>query len=146
MKYLFMLILMSFILIVSICFRTKEGFISGGNYPKVHENVILDDYPQIGKNDTSNKSYNDIWKSYPVFPVGSYEQITNNIRYNKNPDIGTCIRADFCDAIYMDKQVKSNVIKPMSPAEEGDGARVGYYRTEPNKLYYSIPNNENILY
>jgi hypothetical protein len=37
-------------------------------------------------------------------------------------------------------------VTPWPPAEEGEGARVGYFRTEPNELYYSIPTNENILY
>ena len=47
---------------------------------------------------------------------------------------------------YKNKEAKSNIITPMPPAEEGAGARVGYYRSEPNLLFYSIPDNENILY
>ena len=41
---------------------------------------------------------------------------------------------------------KSNIIKQLPPAEEGPGARVGYYRSDPNLLFFSIPTNENILY
>ena len=132
--------------------RQTEGFnnLLGsvvGVYPRSVDKPILNDYPLIGKTETSNDNYSDIWKDYPVFPVGSFEQITNNLRYYDNPDIGTCIRADFCGALYHDKKdKKSNIITPLPPADEGSGARVGYFRSEPNELYYSIPTNENILY
>jgi hypothetical protein len=127
-------------------FKTSSFAKTEGIYPVSVDKAILNDYPLIGKNETSNDSYNDIWKDYPVFSLGSYKQITNNLRYHKNPDNGTCIRADFCGALYRNKKTKSNIIKPLPPAEEGDGARVGYFRTEPNALYYSIPTNQNILY
>jgi len=118
-----------------------------GTYPVSVDKAILNDYPQIGKNKVSNDSITDIWWYYPVLPVGRYEQITNNIKYSKNPDIGTCTRSEFCGAVYHDrKKNKSNIICPLPPAQEGPGARVGYFRTEPNELYFSIPTNENILY
>jgi len=126
-----------------------EGFssLSPGNYPVSDNKVILDDYPQIGKNKVSNDNYNQIWWRYPIFTLGSYEQITNNLRYRYNPDDGQCIRADFCGAMYHNnKNTKSNITVPLPPAEEGPGARVGYFRSEPNELYFSIPTNENILY
>ncbi len=130
-----------------------EGF-SGNNdlsvpgiFPNSVDKAILDDYPLIGKNDTSNNNYNEIWWKYPVFSLGSYEQITNNLQHRYNPDEGTCIRADFCGAVYRNKKnTKNNIITPLPPSEEGAGARVGYFRTEPNELYFSIPTNENILY
>jgi len=109
--------------------------------------AILDDYPKIGKNLTTDNTYNKIWWHYPTFTEGSYKQLTNNLKYWINPDEGTCIRADFCGAVYHDKKnTKSNIIYPLPPAQEGPGARVGYFRTEPNYLYFSIPTNENILY
>ncbi len=118
-----------------------------GVYPKSVDKVILDDYPQIGKNETSNSNYSQIWEKYPVFSLGSYEQITNNLKYRYNPDEGACVRADFCDALYKNKKnTKSNIITSLMSSEEGPGARVGYYRTDPNELYFSIPTNENILY
>jgi len=133
--------------------RNMEGFsglydlLTPGIFPKSVDQAILDDYPQIGKNETSNNNYSDIWKEYPVLPIASFEQITNNLRYHKNPDEGTCVRADFCGAVYYDNEnTKSNIICPLPPAQEGSGARVGYFRTEPNELYFSIPTNENILY
>ena len=117
-----------------------------GTFPKSVDQAILDDFPLIGKNETSNNNYSNIWSNYPVLPLASFEQITNNLRYHENPDEGTCVRADFCGALYKNKKVPSNVVNPLPPAEEGCGARVGYFRTEPNELYFSIPTNENILY
>ena len=87
-----------------------------------------------------------MWWKYPIFSLPSFKQQTNNLRYRNNPDDGTCTRPEFCGALYHDIKNKSNEIYPLPPAEESDGARVGYFRTEPNKLYYSIPTNENILY
>jgi hypothetical protein len=106
----------------------------------------LDSFPLTGNKGTSNKNYSDIWKEYPEFSQSSFKQMTNNLRYVNNPDEGTCIRADMCNALYKNKKHKSNIITQLPPAEEGPGARVGYYRTEPNELFFSIPDNENILY
>lgn len=133
--------------------QNSEGFSAiydistPGIFPKSVNQAILDDYPLIGKNETSNNNYNEIWWQYPTFSLGSYEQITNNLKYHRNPDQGTCVRADFCGALYHNnKNTKSNIVTPLPPAEEGTGARVGYFRSEPNELYFSIPTNENILY
>ena len=155
MKYNYIILVV--ILVLSLCLapliRNIEGFsgindlTSPGIFPKSVDQAILDDYPQIGKNTTSNNNYNQIWWKYPVFSLGSYEQITNNLKYHYNPDDGQCIRADFCGAMYNDKKnTKTNIISTLPPADEGEGARVGYFRTEPNELYFSIPTNENILY
>ena len=120
---------------------------SPGSFPGSVDKPILNTYPVLGTNETSNDTYNEIWWHYPIFTLGSFEQITNNLKYRYNPDDGTCARADFCGALYhSNKNTKSNIIKPLPPAQEGQGARVGYFRTEPNELYFSIPTNENILY
>ena len=148
------------IIAVSLCLapfiynitKNSEGFSAlydlstPGVFPKSVDQAILDDYPLIGKNKTSDNNYDEIWWHYPIFSLGSYKQITNNLKYHKNPDEGTCVRADFCGAVYNDKKIKTNIINPLPPAEEGQGARVGYFRSEPNELYFSIPTNENILY
>lgn len=145
-KIIFLIIILGLSIYLSQFISKVEGF-SGGYYPTSVNKAILDDYPQVGKNETSNKNYNQIWWRYPIFKLGSYKQITNNLKHHYNPDQGTCVRADFCDAIYYNKKdVKSNVINPLPLTEEGQGARVGYFRTQPNKLYFSIPTNENILY
>lgn len=145
---LFLMIILILGLFLAPFAKNLESFTlnSPGIFPVSVTKAILNDYPQIGSNVVSKDNYSDIWDNYPVFSVGSYEQITNNLRYYKNPDNGTCRNADFCGAFYRDKKNASNIIKPLPEAEEGEGARVGYYRTEPNKLYYSIPTNENILY
>ena len=117
-----------------------------GEFPKSVSQAILDDYPLIGKNEVSHDSASDMWWHYPTFSLPSFKQITNNLKYFKNPDIGTCTRPEMCGALYHDAKVKSNIITPLPEAEEGPGARVGYFRRQPNKLFWSIPTNENILY
>jgi len=117
-----------------------------GDYPLSVDKPILNDWPLINKNTVSSDSATEIWWHFPIFSLPSFKQITNNLRYFKNPDIGTCTRSEFCGALYHDKKNKSNEILPLPEAEEGPGARVGYFRSEPNKLYWSIPTNENILY
>ena len=124
----------------------KQDLETPGIYPVSVDKPILDSFPLTGSKDVSEKNYSDIWKEYPEFSKSSYDQTTNNLRYVKNPDNGTCIRADMCNALYKNKEPKSNIVTPMPPAEEGAGARVGYYRSEPNMLAFSIPDNENILY
>ena len=148
--YILSILAVALVIIVTSFYTSKEGF--SGLYDldtpgSIPEQPILDDYPLIRKNETSNKNYSDIWWEYPIFKLGSFKQITNNLKYRDNPDEGTCIRSDFCNAFYKNKQdKKSNIITPLAPAEEGVGARVGYFRTNPNELYFSIPTNENILY
>jgi hypothetical protein len=127
--------------------RYKSDVLSvPGEFPRSVNKPILDDFPLINSNSVSANNASDIWQDYPVFGVGSFQQITNNIRFNRNPDDGTCSRAEFCGALYHDVKHPSNEIKPLPVAEEGQGARVGYYRSEPNQLFFSIPTNENILY
>ena len=135
LKIMFMILFTFFILIILVVLNIiplKEGFeqnlINIGKYPD--EQTILDDYPIIGKNTLSNKSYNDIWKDKPEYKLGSYKQLTNNQKYYANPDNGTCIRADFCDALYNNKQVQSNIIEVLPPVPINQGTRVGYFITD----------------
>ena len=128
-----------------------EGFYSymspvSNNFPQALDKPILNDYPLINKNELSNDGCAQLWWRHPIFSLPSFKQQTNNIRYRYNPDDGSCTPADFCGTLYHDKKVKSNLVYPLPPAQEGPGARVGYFRTEPNELYFSIPTNENILY
>lgn len=108
-----------------------------GKYPTSEDLPLLTkSYPFTGRKDVSKNNYNDIWWNYPIFKVGSYAQVTNNLRYRKNPDDGTCIRADFCGALYKDKQLQSNVSKPLPPAPlvTANSVRVNYYTTDSNLL------------
>ena len=149
---IFLIVILVLGLYLAPFLKQKESFETNdlstpGIYPISVDQAILNDYPLIGKNETSYNNYSDMWWRYPVFKVGSYKQLTNNLRYHYNPDEGTCVRADFCGAVYHNsKNTKSNIIYPLPPAEEGPGARVGYFRAEPNDLIFSIPTNENILY
>lgn len=149
---IFLILIIIMVLYLAPLIRQIEGFETTtfsrveGEYPLSVDQAILDSFPLIGKNEVSNDSASTIWWHYPVFSLPSFKQQTNNLRYRYNPDDGTCTRPEFCGALYHSVKNKSNEINPLPQAEEGEGARVGYYRTEPNKLYYSIPTNENILY
>ena len=119
-----------------------------GNVPDSQTKVLVQDsYPPIGKNQISNDTSNDIWWHYPIFTLGSYKQITNNIRYPNNPDEGTCMPASMCGALYHEKQVASNYVRPLPPVIES-GTRVGYFTTN-DQLVDSLPyrsDGPNILY
>jgi len=107
-----------------------EGFSlnqASGDFPHAQTEVLVQDtYPPIGKNQLSNDNANSIWQDYPVFQLGSYDQITNNIRYPRNPDVGRCTPASMCGALYHDKYTGENYVKPLPPVS-GSGTRVGYF-------------------
>lgn len=132
----------------SLSSSASPSFSSSASSTASSVGPLLNDFPlKANKNELSDNGYADIWFHYPVFKAGSYKQLTNNLKYPDNPDNGTCIRADFCGALYHDAEHRpSNVIHPLPPAEEGQGARVGYFRTSPNELFFSIPTNDNVLY
>jgi len=117
------------------------------NYAR--EDILLNDsYPLKWRNQVNMKDQWRKWWHYPSFEVGSYEQITNNIRWPNNPDIATCTPEEFCGALYHKQQYKSNIYEPIAPLPvcAGDNTtRVGYFFTAPNRLPYesSLPN---ILY
>ena len=117
-----------------------------GDFPAAQTEVLVQDtYPAIGKNQISDNMASDIWWHYPIFTLGSYKQITNNIRYPNNPDEGTCMPASMCGALYHDKFLKSNYIEPLPPLNPDCGTRVGYFDTNINLLPYRT-NVPNILY
>lgn len=115
-------------------------------YPQVQDDVLLEgDYPLTGRKGVSNNNAYNIWWHYPIFKVGSYAQITNNIKYPNNPDNGQCMPAEFCGALYKEKpNMPSNYIEPLGPVPDCPGARVNYYTTQPNLLPFKNPGN--ILY
>jgi hypothetical protein len=118
-----------------------------GKYPISEDNALLqygNSYPISGKNGVSNKNISDIWWYNPIFKEGSYEQITNNLRYRNNPDNGSCSRSEFCGALYKDNQVASNISTPLPPVKPSCGSRINYYYTPENLLTYR--NVPSILY
>jgi hypothetical protein len=120
-----------------------------GNFPDAQTRVLVQDtYPPIGKNKLSNETSSDMWWHYPIFTLGSYDQITNNIRYSNNPDIGRCTPGSMCGALYHEKKLGSNYVKPLPPVNPNCGTRVGYFTTD-EQLVDSLPfrtDIQNILY
>jgi hypothetical protein len=117
----------------------QEGFDSGndilntvGQYPSSLDGGYLDSYPLVQNPGVSTNSASTIWQEYPIFQVGSYDQITNNLRYPKTPDDGTCTPAEFCGSIYKGAgsgASQASVITPLPPVCDGTGIRVNYYRS-----------------
>jgi len=138
----FLFTLLVVIIVFSFLFNKKmfEGYsnlANPGEYPSsVNKPLLSEEYPFTGRNEVSKNSYSNIWWHYPIFGVGSYAQITNNLRYRRNPDDGVCVRAEFCGALYKDNQLKSNLSKPLPPAPTitPETVRVGYYITNSNLL------------
>lgn len=119
---------------------------ANGAYPEAQTSVLVQNtYPAIGKNQLSNDTAANIWQDYPTFEVGSYDQITNNIRYPDQPDDGTCTPASMCNALYYKKKIGNNYVMPLPPVAVGCGTRVGYFDTNVNLLPYRT-DNANILY
>lgn len=108
--------------------------------------LVSDTYQTIGSGIISDNSASDIWQNYPL--LGSYEQITNNIRYPNNPDDGSCMPASMCDALYQNKYLnKSNVVEPLPPAND-NGTRIGYFSTNVRLIDSLLFKSDlpNILY
>jgi hypothetical protein len=128
--------------------NSRESYVNLdlGKYPNSENEVILQNYyPITGKNGVSNKEASDIWWYKYIPPhIGSYEQITNNLKYRNNPDDGSCSRSEFCGALYKDYQKKSNIAKVLPLVKATCGARVNYYNTPENLLTYR--NITSILY
>lgn len=129
--------------------KTMESFETYDMYnnninPITKSSILLEnEFPLRGKVDNctngdcitpSNKQASDMWWRYPIFKLGSYKQITNNIQFPNNPDEGTCMPDDLCDAIYNDKvynKKESNYTVPLAPvaavAADNNAIRVGYF-------------------
>lgn len=113
----------------------KSSLLNPDKYPASDINPLLSDwYPLTGRKGVSNDNYPQIWFDYPVLPLGTFQQVTNNLRYRYNPDNGKCITADFCGTLYKDKKIKSNVSHVLPQVQVGNGARVNYYRNKENLL------------
>ena len=117
---------------------TQETFTNlantAGTYPD--EPLLLNEkedpviYPFSGKTEISSNTAADIWQYYPIFEVGSYAQITNNLKYPANPDNGKCTPASMCETLYLDRITgPSNEIHPLPPVKEPEepSVRINYY-------------------
>jgi hypothetical protein len=150
-KYSIIAFLLFFLISALILKGSVEGFqpdvlAINQKFPQEVDDVLLkEDYPLTGRNGVSKNSAATIWWHYPIFKVGSFAQITNNIRYPNNPDDGQCMPAEFCGTLYKEKpHMPSNYVEPLGPVPDCPGARVNYYTTEPNLLPFKNPGN--ILY
>jgi hypothetical protein len=104
---------------------------------KVAEDKLLlqDVYPLTNEQAITANSITDVWWQRPIFQVGSYAQITNNLRYRKNPDDGECTTIDFCDSLYKDIKNKNNHVYPLPPVKThltNKEKRINYYNTPYN--------------
>mgnify|MGYP003650889777 FL=1 len=91
--------------------------------------IMSNMYPYSGKKHVGNETSSTLWKDYPITEMSSYKQITNNFRYNKSPDEGTCTPADMCNVLYDDIKTPSNIVSALPPADEANinQTRVNYY-------------------
>jgi hypothetical protein len=119
-----------------------EGFTSynlaeaSGKVPEAETTVLLQDsYPITGINGISNNGAADIWWWYPSFKLGSYKQITNNIRYQYRPSDGSCTPASMCGALYKknDNFIGKNTIHQL-PQVGNCGTRIGYFNSDVDNL------------
>jgi len=157
-KFVFLLLIIIIALGLPLVFNISnilEGYSNysldqaTGSVPDSQTQVLVQDiYPPIGKNELSDDTSSDIWWHYPIFKLGSYAQITNNIRYPKNPDNGRCMPASMCGALYYDKKIGNNIVKPLPPVNSDYGTRIGYFTTD-EQVITSLPyrtDMPNILY
>jgi hypothetical protein len=154
MIFYFTILLFFFIILILFyknVYSESEGFqpeilAINQKYPREEDDVLLKgDYPLLKKLGLSKNSGSTIWQDYPIFEVGSYAQMTNNIRYPDNPDDGQCMPAEFCGSLYKNKRgMPSNNIEPLGPVPDSNNARVNYYNSQYNLLPFH--NEGNILY
>jgi hypothetical protein len=83
---------------------------NSSSFPKTESSLLVQDQFPRFQNQISNLNSQDIWWHRPIFQVGSYEQITNNIRYPNNPDVGSCTPASMCQILYKPIHNKSNIM------------------------------------
>jgi hypothetical protein len=112
---------------------SNYGLGEAGIYPISEDKpLVYESYPYTGRKTVSDNNASDVWWHYPIFTEGSYAQITNNLRYQRNPDNGICVGSEFCGALYKDNQQETNYTYPLPPVADGGGLRVGYFRTPQN--------------
>lgn len=129
----------------------REGFVNSellaypGAYPVSPDLLSGSVYPATGDKHTGDKEAADIWWQKPVFQVGSYKQITNNIQYPNSPDNGSCTPAEFCDVAYKNRSPRSNETH-LSPAVPDGASRIGYFQNNGPSLNTFSNTGGNILY
>jgi hypothetical protein len=116
-------ILLIIIFVFSYLQQTKEYF----------DILLKNDFPLTKNQNLTTNSASDVWKDKPVFKLGSFSQITNNLKYFRNPDIGDCSPEEFCGSLYKDKNHPRNTADWLTPVSTAPSEiRVNYYNTQPN--------------
>jgi len=70
--------------------------------------------------------------------LGSYYQITNNIKYSNNPDIGTSSPPSMGGALYEKRSTGSNYVNVLPEVPVTNKPRIGYFETDI-RLDTSLP-------
>lgn len=108
---------------------------ANGKFPNALDDVLVQDtYPITGINGITNNGSNDIWWWYPTFKLGSYAQITNNIRYPRRTTDGRCMPASMCGSLYKEKYTGDNHVYALPPVNNTCGTRVGYFTSSVKSL------------
>ena len=116
--------------------KNQEGYYnyfldnSGNKYPA--SLLVEKQYPFINRKKLSSKNkYNEYWWKFQNTKNTSYEQVTNNFKHLKNPDISNAIPQEFSGVFYHNtKNKKSNIICPNPPVPDIEGSvRIGYFNS-----------------
>lgn len=133
------IILIIFSLLVLIEKKSIEPFYNLNSKigSKISNNLLLSNiYPLTNKKVIGNTEYKNIWYLFPHTKTQSFNQITNNLRYYRNPDIANSIPAEFNGLFYKDIHNKTNIITPLPPViTTPDQVRIGYFNTNVDFLY-----------
>ncbi len=105
----------------------KESFLSPGTYPESDMRGILNQYQMRSNPQLSTMSYEKESLLYPISPVGSYKQTTNNKRYWSQPCNGTMSPATFCNSLYQEKNVEKPATICRPNLDCNNGNRVNVY-------------------
>lgn len=136
-EYVFLILVLLLAILIPIFININtEGFTSyklDDIVDKTNDNSLLveDSYNRLNRYGITDNGSNEIWWHYPIFTLGSYDQITNNIRYSKNPDEGTCMPASMCGSLYGAAKInnkKSNYVTQLPQISQTKGTRIGYFR------------------
>ena len=120
------------IFVIYVCFLF---FIKFEEKKELFSPLLTNVFPLTEHQSYTNNSSSNLWTDYPVLKLGSFDQITNNLRYFRNPDVGTCSPEIFCGSLYKDKPHKHNTAKWLNPVTtKPNNVRVNYYNTSPNLL------------
>ena len=144
---IFLLLRLVFSQIHELYGNDKEAFsnLMPGEYPLTEDVPLLNGvFPLADSKTLPNNGSVQLKKYTDAVEVGSFDQTTNNSKYQFSPEDGTCSPASFCGAFYKDLPKTPNTVSPMVPVPYGEGARVNYSR---NASYLLQQNNrDNMLY